>query len=107
MRIKRRQGLEEPIGCPYAVHMERLNGVLRDRLNDLTHKTHAFAKREQTWDAIWSRAGSRPTDCVPIQPCVSWLMAFLMDGVTDVGPRRWPCLTDHVWSWEGFLNYRH
>jgi hypothetical protein len=41
----------QPIECPYAVHEERLNGVLRDRLNCLTRKTHAFAKREQTWDA--------------------------------------------------------
>jgi len=28
------------------VHVERLNGALRDRLNALTRKTHAFAKRD-------------------------------------------------------------
>jgi len=33
------------------VHEERLNGVLRDRLNYLTRKTHAFAKDGRTWDA--------------------------------------------------------
>ena len=36
------------------VHVERLNGALRDRLNALTRKTHAFAKRDATWDALVS-----------------------------------------------------
>jgi hypothetical protein len=36
---------------PYTVHEERMNGVLRDRPACLTRKTHAFAKRNQTWDA--------------------------------------------------------
>lgn len=39
----------EPAGT---VHVERLNGVLRDRLNALTRKTHAFAKRDATFDAL-------------------------------------------------------
>jgi hypothetical protein len=43
--------LGSPIECPYGVHGERLNGVLRDRLNCLTRKTHAFAKRVCLWDA--------------------------------------------------------
>lgn len=34
------------------VHVERLNGALRDRLNALTRQTHAFAKRDATWDAL-------------------------------------------------------
>src|SRR5258708_4119429 len=29
-----------------------LLGALRDRLNALTRKTHAFAKRDDTWDAL-------------------------------------------------------
>jgi hypothetical protein len=33
-------------------HQERLNGALRDRLAALTRKTHAFAKRDATWDAL-------------------------------------------------------
>ena len=60
--IKRRRGrrlarveVQATIGAmaeqPYAVHIERLNGVLRDRLACLTRKTHAFAKRPVTWDA--------------------------------------------------------
>ena len=36
---------------PYTVHIERLNGVLRDRLACVTRKTHAFAKQPATWDA--------------------------------------------------------
>src|SRR5215469_12325234 len=39
----------EPAGT---MHVERLNGALRDRLNALTRKTHAFAKRDDTWDAL-------------------------------------------------------
>jgi hypothetical protein len=34
------------------VHVERLNGALRDRLNALTRKTHAFAKRDATFDGL-------------------------------------------------------
>ena len=33
---------------PVPVHIERLNGVFRDRLGALTRKTHAFAKTAQT-----------------------------------------------------------
>ena len=39
----------EPAGT---VHVERLNGALRDRLNALTRKTHAFAKCDATFDAL-------------------------------------------------------
>ena len=45
--------LIEPAGT---VHVERLNGALRDRLNALTRKTHAFAKRDDTWDALVGEA---------------------------------------------------
>jgi len=37
---------------PGTVHIERVNGTLRDRLNALTRKTHAFAKRDATFDAL-------------------------------------------------------
>jgi hypothetical protein len=39
------------VGQPHTVHVERFNGVLRDRLGCLTRKTHAFAKDAATWDA--------------------------------------------------------
>ena len=40
------------VAPPGTVRVERLNGVLRDRLNALTRKTHAFAKTANTWDAL-------------------------------------------------------
>jgi len=50
--VEVRPVLGEPMTFPYLVHEERLNGVLRDRLNALTRKTHAFAKDPRTWDAL-------------------------------------------------------
>jgi hypothetical protein len=79
VRIEVCQVWGEPIACPYAVHEERLNGVLRDRLNCLTRKTHAFAKREQTWDAA-------------VVLCLfegNWLRSHPADAVIEVGARRW------------------
>lgn len=45
------QVLGEAIACPYAAHVERLIGLLRDRPKCWTRKTHGFAKQERTWDA--------------------------------------------------------
>jgi hypothetical protein len=39
VRVEVRQVLGEAVDCPYPVHEERLNGMLRDRLNALTRKT--------------------------------------------------------------------
>lgn len=98
VRIEVRQVLGEPIGCPYAVHEGRLNGVLRDRLNSLTCKTYAFAKREQTWDAgvvlcLFETNWLRP------HPALGELADGLPDG--RLYWRRTPAmavgLTDHVW----------
>jgi hypothetical protein len=44
--------LGEVVSEPGTVHIKRVNGTLRDRLNALTRKTHAFAKRDATWDAL-------------------------------------------------------
>ena len=41
-----------PVLSPGTVRVERLNGVLRDRLNALTRKTHAFAKTADAGDAL-------------------------------------------------------
>jgi hypothetical protein len=60
----------EPAGT---VHVERLNGTLRDRLNALTRKTHAFAKRDATWDALVGEAALRSQ--LPASPsgfAVAW-----------------------------------
>jgi IS1 family transposase len=90
---------------PYDVHIERCNGVLRDRLACLTRKTHAFAKRTATWDAavglaIFAQNWLRP------HPALRQLLA-----VPDAQGRRYdrvtPAiqlgLTDHVWDLAEFL----
>jgi IS1 family transposase len=55
-RVEVRATIGAPANLPYAVHVERLNGTLRDRLGCLTRKTHAFAKDIATWDASFSLA---------------------------------------------------
>jgi transposase-like protein len=100
--------LGSPIECPYVVHGERLNGVLRDRLNGLTRKTHAFAKRV----CLWAVVGVL---CVFERNwwCLRWCWRARVDGLLD-GRRYWrrsPALaigwTDDIWSWEEFLTDRH
>lgn len=90
----------------HTVHVERRNGVLRDRLACLTRKTHAFAKQEVTWDAAvglslfegnWMRAHS----------ALKVKEAGLPDGRRY--RRRSPAmaigLAEHVWSWTEFLTH--
>ncbi len=52
LSIEVRAALGEVVPAPATVHIERVNGTLRDRLNALTRKTHAFAKQDATWDAL-------------------------------------------------------
>ena len=52
LSVEIRAALGAEIKPAGTVHVERLNGALRDRLNALTRKTHAFAKRDATWDAL-------------------------------------------------------
>jgi hypothetical protein len=49
LSVEIRAALGASVGPAGTVHVERLNGALRDRLNALTRKTHAFAKRDATW----------------------------------------------------------
>ena len=92
---------------PLTVRVERLNGVLRDRLNCLTRKTHGFAKRDTTWSALVGLSLFEH----------NWLRAHT--GLRQKGedlPRgqlyrkRSPAialgLTDHVWTWVEFLTFR-
>ncbi len=92
-----------PVEQPVPVHIERLNGVLRDRLACLTRKTHAFAKTTSTWDALfgialfehnWLRphsALSQPSTVLPGQYYERRTPAMAIG------------LTDHRWSWREFL----
>lgn len=52
LSIEIRAALGATVERAGTIHVERLNGALRDRLNALTRKTHAFAKRDETWDAL-------------------------------------------------------
>jgi hypothetical protein len=90
--------------CPHTVHQERFNGVLRDQLACLTRKTHAFAKRERTWEAsvglrIFENNWMRPHNALrQEQPGLPGGRRYL---------RRSPAmaigLSDHVWTWTEFL----
>ena len=90
---------------PVPVHIERLNGALRDRLACLTRKTHAFAKSAQTWDALFGLALFEH----------GWLRAHPALSQPSTVPgryyeRRTPAmaigLTDHRWFWREFLTMK-
>ncbi len=88
---------------PVPVHVERLNGVLRDRLACLTRKkTHAFAKSTSTWDALFGLALFEHDQLRP-HPALG--QPSTMAG--QYYERRTPAMaigsTDHRWSWREFL----
>jgi IS1 family transposase len=89
---------------PYTVHIERLNGVLRDRLACLTRKTHAFAKTATHWDAAvglalfehnWLRP--HPALRVPLPEPVAGRRYLRRTPAMVLG------LTDHPWTFTEFL----
>jgi hypothetical protein len=103
VRVETRATLGAPVAQPVPVHGERLNGVLRDRLACLTRKTHAFAKRAVTWDALLGLALFEH----------NWLRPHpALRQPTDLPGRRYeqrtPAmalrLTDHCWTWAEFLS---
>jgi hypothetical protein len=47
-----RATIGEQMEQPDSVQVERLNGIVRDRLHYLVRKTHAFAKDAATWGRI-------------------------------------------------------
>ena len=92
----------EPTGT---VHVERLNGALRDRLNALTRKTHAFAKRDATFDAL---VGLQLFDH-NFHRAHRALRLPLADGVYRYyqrSPAMVLGLTDHRWSFQELLTTR-
>jgi hypothetical protein len=74
----------EPTGT---VHVERLNGAWRDRLGALTRKTHAFAKRYATWDAL---VGLQLPACDGMHRYHQRSPAMVLG------------LTDHLWSFQNY-----
>jgi hypothetical protein len=102
LRVETRAAVGVAVAQPAPVHVERRNGVCRDRLNALTRKTHAFAKTATTWDAlldlhVFEQNGLRPHPALR-QP---------VDVTGRRYDRRTPAmalrLTDQVWSWREFL----
>jgi len=102
LRVETRATFGVAVAQPALVHVERRNGVCRDRLNALTRKTHAFAKTTTTWDAL--------VDLHVFEQ--NWLHPHpaLRQHVVVAGrlyDRRTPAmalrLTDHVWTWREFL----
>jgi hypothetical protein len=105
-RVEVRATIGELIDPPYPVHLERLNGVLRDRLACLTRRTHAFAKRATTWDALVGLALFEHNWLRP-HPALRQAVARPIAGPRY--QRRTPAmaigLTDHVWSFAEFLTH--
>jgi hypothetical protein len=106
VKVEIRQVLGVAVAEPYTVHEERMNGVLRDRLACLTRKTHAFAKQSQTWDAAVMLALFEHNWLRP-HPALREAATGLPNGQRY--RRRSPAMaigfTDHVWTWEEFLQY--
>jgi hypothetical protein len=104
VRAEVRTVIGEQVEQPFAVHLERLNGTLRDRLNCLTRKTHAFAKDPATWDALLSLTLFEHNW---LRPHVALRARFPEPHAGRRYARRSPAialhLTDHVWSWDEFL----
>lgn len=108
-RVEVRVVQGDPVDCPYTVHVERLNGVLRDRLACLTRKTHAFAQTSVTWDAAvtlalvahdWLRAHPALRQPLPAPDPTSGRRYQGRTPAMAIG------LTDHRWTWEEFLTPR-
>ncbi len=87
---------------PVPVHIERLNGVLRDRLACLTRKTHAFAKSTSTWEALFGLALFEHNWLRP-HPALSQPSSVPGRYYERRTPAMAIGLSDHRWSWREFL----
>ena len=102
LSIEIRAVLGELVSEPGTVHIERVNGTLRDRLNALTRKTHAFAKRDATWDAL---VGLQIFDHHFHRAHQALRLPF-EEGVRryrQQSPAMALGLTDHLWSFQELL----
>lgn len=102
LSIEIRAALGEVIPEPATVHIERVNGSLRDRLNALTRKTHAFAKRDATWDALVSLQLFEHNWIRPHR-ALRLLMSTEPRRYLPRTPAMALGLTAHPWSWISFL----
>jgi len=106
VRIEVRATIGAAADQPYTVHIERLNGVPRDRLACLTRKTHAFAKDPTLWDAAVGLALFEHNWLRP-HPALRLPLTAPATGYRYL--RRTPAvvlgLTDHPWSFAEFLTY--
>jgi IS1 family transposase len=106
LRIEVRATIGPVAPLPYTVHIERFNGVLRDRLACLTRKTHAFTKQPATWDAavglaIFERNWVRP------HPALRSTLTAPVDArrYHQCTPAMTLGLTNHPWTWAEFLTH--
>lgn len=90
---------------PATVHIERLNGVFRDRLAALTRKTHAFAKRASTWDALFGLSVFEQ-NWLREHPALSRPSATAGRRYQRRTPAMEIELTDHCWLWPEFLTMK-
>jgi IS1 family transposase len=102
VRVETRATFGEPVQQPALIHVERRNGVCRDRLNALTRKTHAFAKTTPTWDALlglhlFEQNWLRP------HPALRVAVAASNPRFAQRTPAMALGLSDHCWSWWEFL----
>jgi len=87
------------------VHVERLNGALRDRLGALTRKTHAEALRDATFDALvglqlFDHHFHRSQKALRLEASAGRHRYQQRSPATALG------LTDHLWSFQELLTTR-
>jgi hypothetical protein len=104
IRVEVRATIGEPDEQPYPVHIERFNGVLRDRLGCLTRKTHAFAKEIALWDALFSLMRFEHNW---IRPHIALRLRLPQPVKGRRYDQRTPAmaigLTDHAWTWRELM----
>jgi IS1 family transposase len=101
LRVETRATFGTAVTQPALAHVERRNGVCRDRLNALTRKTHAFAKTAATWEAlldlhVFEQNWLRPHPALRVPASAGRCY-------NQSTPAMALCLTDHVWTWREFL----
>ena len=102
LRVETRATFGSPVAQPALVHVERRNGVCRDRLNALTRKTHAFAKTATTWDALLDLHVFEQNWLHP-HPALRAPTAATSRAYDQRTPAMALGLSDHVWTWHTFL----